>query len=266
MPLSSVRYLDQFVTDSAPTVNEQVAKAFIASRLKEVRKERGLTQRQAADHLACSHTTISFWESGRVLPGIAALQSIHVNFGVDLNWLLRTDRTLPQVTSRNADRLRISRIFRRIDAISGSIRIMMVPDLRALIARAIYTANECHETAFFNLLETRGTRGFTGHTWVMNLEDGRTLELAMAARPELALQERIKLIRLRLGLTSHAFSTTLGVPQTTWLTWEGGREPHLTALIQTFGRLDVDLNWLLASTAPRYEAFGRDFDWEELLR
>lgn len=258
--------MDQFAAVLTPPLNEDIATEIIGSRLKQIRREGGLTQRNAANKLNCSHTTVSFWETGRVLPGIAALQKIHLILGIDLNWLLRTDRSMPDVAERVVDAPRITRIFRRIDLISGSVRVVMIPEVRALIARAIYTADERHENAFFNLLETRGPKGFTGHAWVMNLEDGRRVELEWARQPELTFQDRIKLVRLRLGLTNHAFSTSAGVPQTTWLSWEAGREPHLTALIQTFGRLDVDLNWVIASSSPQLQTFAKDFDWEKLLQ
>lgn len=265
MTISTLRYTDRFTIKSDPNATEESVKAAFAARLKEVRGEQDISISRLAEIVGCSQATVSFWGARRVLPGIQSLERLHTRIGIDLNWLLRTERTLDEVAQRRTDGLRLSRIFERIAAISHSIRLIMFPQTKALIARAIYTASEHHEDALFELLQTSGSRGFTGHKWVMGLDEARNEELEMLEQTELTFGSRIKLVRLRLGLTNHGFSRTLGVPQTTWLTWENGRAPQLMAFLRAFGSLDVDLNWLIASTSSSYVPFGSDYDWEASL-
>ena len=265
MALTDVPYLDRFVTEGPPTVNEEALKSLISARLRELRAKKGLTQKQLASALECSHTSVCFWESRRVLMGIGYGKKLHTLFGVDLNWLLRVNRSLADIHEREFDTGRLARIFRRIDDLPGSIRILMVPELRALIARAIYTASEHHEEAFFSLIQTSGKYGFTGHKWVMSLDEARREELTISQNPTLSLSNRIKLVRCRLGLTNNGFSQALGVPQTTWLTWESGREPHLHAFVQAFEAFDVDFNWLIGSDTPQYAPLALGHSWEEFL-
>lgn len=262
----SVRYLNQFSLAEEATVDEESTKRAIGKRFEQIRLERALTRNATAELLEASRISVGFWEQGRVMPGRHFLERIHERLEVDLNWLLRTERSLEQVANREADFERIARIFDRIDAIRGSLRLLMLPQTRALIARAIHFAPEAHEDAFFNLLESRGSVGFTGHKWVMSLDDGRTEELEVQQTKSVTLPQRLKLVRLRTGLTNHGFSGAIGVPQSTWLTWEGSREPQFLKMMTTLGRMDLDLNWLIAGSSPFVVTFGQNFDWEQLLQ
>lgn len=60
----------------------------LASRLRELRKERRLTQRQVADELHVAQTTIANYENGTRLPDLEKLGQFAVLFQVSIDYLL----------------------------------------------------------------------------------------------------------------------------------------------------------------------------------
>ena len=63
-------------------------------KLQELRKHKGLTQEELAEHLYVSRTAVSKWESGRGLPSIDSLKAISKFFAVSLDDLLSGDDLL----------------------------------------------------------------------------------------------------------------------------------------------------------------------------
>lgn len=63
-------------------------------KLKELRKNRGLTQEELAQALFVSRTAISKWETGKGYPNIDSLKAISKYFCVSLDDLLSTDEIL----------------------------------------------------------------------------------------------------------------------------------------------------------------------------
>ena len=63
-------------------------------KLKELRKNRGLTQEELAQALFVSRTAISKWESGKGYPNIDSLKAISKYFCVSLDDLLPTDEII----------------------------------------------------------------------------------------------------------------------------------------------------------------------------
>ena len=59
----------------------------VASRLKSLRSERGLTQRELADSLGISTSAITMYENGRRIPKYDILETIADYFNVDMNYL-----------------------------------------------------------------------------------------------------------------------------------------------------------------------------------
>ncbi len=57
-------------------------------RLKELRKERGLTQKQLAEVLETTDDSIFSWEKGRSQPSIETLQKICNYFNVSADYLI----------------------------------------------------------------------------------------------------------------------------------------------------------------------------------
>ena len=60
--------------------------------LKELRKERGLTQEQAAEALFVSSKTVSRWETGATIPDLETLMNLAVFYGVDVQELIEGRR------------------------------------------------------------------------------------------------------------------------------------------------------------------------------
>lgn len=78
-------------------------------KLQELRKIKGLTQEELAEHLHVSRTAISKWESGRGYPNIDSLKAISKFYGVTLDELLSGDELLTiaeEDTKRTENRYR----------------------------------------------------------------------------------------------------------------------------------------------------------------
>ena len=57
-------------------------------KLAELRKRRGITQKELAETLLVSPQTISKWENGKAIPDIGLLKEICHDFNLDINDLL----------------------------------------------------------------------------------------------------------------------------------------------------------------------------------
>jgi len=64
----------------------------IGSFLKELRKEKGLTQEQLAEIFHVSNRTVSRWETGRNMPDLDILIEMSDFYGVDFRELLNGER------------------------------------------------------------------------------------------------------------------------------------------------------------------------------
>ncbi len=62
-----------------------------SEKLKELRKQKGLTQEQLAEAINISRTAISKWESGKGYPNIDALRHLAKTFNVSIDDLLSTN-------------------------------------------------------------------------------------------------------------------------------------------------------------------------------
>ena len=59
-----------------------------ASRLRALRKERGLTLQQLAKHFGMSHSTLSKYETGSRKPDMEMLKKLSDFFGVSVDYLI----------------------------------------------------------------------------------------------------------------------------------------------------------------------------------
>lgn len=66
--------------------------AKIGALLKELRKEKGMTQEQLAEHLGVARRTVSRWETGSNLPDLDVLVILSDLYGVGLRELLDGER------------------------------------------------------------------------------------------------------------------------------------------------------------------------------
>ena len=63
-------------------------KIMVSMRMKKVREESGLTQKEVADKLKLKKTTLSGWENGRSEPPMETLVQLANLYGVSLDYLL----------------------------------------------------------------------------------------------------------------------------------------------------------------------------------
>lgn len=71
--------------------------------IAQVRKERGLTQRQLADALMISDKTISKWECGNGLPEVSLMLPLCEKLGITVNELLSGKRLSPSDYQQKAE-------------------------------------------------------------------------------------------------------------------------------------------------------------------
>ena len=57
-------------------------------RIKELREEKGLSQKQLAEAIGLNHRTISHYENGRLEPNLETIEKLSKFFGVTVGYLL----------------------------------------------------------------------------------------------------------------------------------------------------------------------------------
>lgn len=77
-----------------PVLSESVLLMEFHEKLQILRKEKGLTQEELAEHLYVSRAAISKWESGRGYPNIDSLKAIAGFFSVTIDELLSSGEVL----------------------------------------------------------------------------------------------------------------------------------------------------------------------------
>ena len=68
----------------------------IGNFLSELRKEKGLTQKEIADYLNVSDKTVSHWECDKYSPDLSAIPLLAEFFGVTCDEILRGERKVPE--------------------------------------------------------------------------------------------------------------------------------------------------------------------------
>ena len=80
-------------------------------KLQQLRKQKGLTQEEAAQALYVSRAAVSKWESGRGFPNLDSLKAIARFYGVTVDQLLSSEDLL---TIAEAEKNRLSTRFREL--------------------------------------------------------------------------------------------------------------------------------------------------------
>ena len=75
----------------------------IGKFLQELRKEKGLTQEQLAEHVGVARRTISRWETGSNMPDLDILIELSDFYAVDLRDLLSGERRSEQMDKEMKD-------------------------------------------------------------------------------------------------------------------------------------------------------------------
>ena len=127
----------------------------IGSFLKELRKEKNLTQEQLAETLNVSRRTISRWETGSNMPDLDLLIEIADLYQVDLRELLNGERKNEQMNEEmketvlqvaeysNAEKQRTAKV----------VRVYFVLGILALIANAVMNMIETGDTFWIGFLK-----------------------------------------------------------------------------------------------------------------
>lgn len=126
--------------------------------IAQLRKEKGLTQRELAEHLNVTDKTVSHWERGESSPDISALPILADVFGITVDELLRAEikqqtYSSPQfITQPPVDRTPNSyRSFKITNIITAAVSVMSVilgVGLKYLLAYFIFTQS-ANGVAFF---------------------------------------------------------------------------------------------------------------------
>ena len=72
----------------------------LADKLKEARKNAGLTQNELAEKLSVSRQAVTKWELGKGIPDIDNLRTISKVLNVSIDFLLDNDEVLDQTVIR----------------------------------------------------------------------------------------------------------------------------------------------------------------------
>jgi transcriptional regulator with XRE-family HTH domain len=127
----------------------------IGTFLKELRKEKELTQEQLAETLNVSRRTVSRWETGSNMPDLDLLMEMADLYQVDLRELLDGERKKEQMNEEmketvlqvaeysNAEKQRSTKI----------VRVYFVLGILALIANAIINMTEIGDTFWIGFLK-----------------------------------------------------------------------------------------------------------------
>lgn len=78
-----------------------------SARLKQLRKENGLTQAELAKRVSVTQQAVGLWESGRSIPHGTALKKIGMLFSVTLDDLLGIERCDYSTLKERVDKLEL---------------------------------------------------------------------------------------------------------------------------------------------------------------
>lgn len=96
-------YIDSMLKDA--DINFEISDDTFKNKLRELREEKGLTQKELGDILGYAQRTISGWESGLSEPNIDTLKKIAYFFNIDLNELLSFEDYSHNKTEYNYEQL-----------------------------------------------------------------------------------------------------------------------------------------------------------------
>lgn len=88
----------------------------IGALIAQIRKEKGLTQKNLAERLHISDKTVSKWETGRGAPDISSLEALSETLGISVSELLAGKRLPPEQALEHSDKILVKtmRRFRKI--------------------------------------------------------------------------------------------------------------------------------------------------------
>ena len=99
----------------------------ICDRLKEARKNTGMTQEEVAERILVSRVTVSSWENGKTLPDIASLISLSDLYNISLDELVKGDSKMTEKVKKDVKNSKVK------------TRIIITVAVIALIFGILYT-------------------------------------------------------------------------------------------------------------------------------
>lgn len=211
-------------------------KTFI-ERLKELRKQSGLTQQQLADIVGTTQQNIAFWETGRQRPKQPSLIKLANYFNVSIDYLL-------------------------VGKAQAEEKLSVFPErLKQLRVEAKLTQQQMAEA--FNIKQPTYAQWETGRT----KPKGETLErfadffnvstdyLLGKTQPKTKLAvfpERLRQLRIETDLTQQELAKNLNVSQQIIGLWERGeRKPKIEAITNIAEYFNVSPKYLIGETNNR---------------
>lgn len=84
------------------------------NKLKELRKQKGLTQTQVAQYIGISQNNYSYWENGKVKIDNDSLQKLADLFDVSVDYLLGREEKKPPENQEDKNRLYVPEQYRDV--------------------------------------------------------------------------------------------------------------------------------------------------------
>ncbi len=82
----------------------KVVNSLFKDRIRNLRKSRGLTQKQLAERLRVTQQAVGKWETGKSMPDSETLKDISDFFGRSVDWLLGYEENIARYSSPSPDR------------------------------------------------------------------------------------------------------------------------------------------------------------------
>jgi len=130
--------------------------AWISQRIREVREEAGLTQAELAIRMGRTQTAVSYWESGKRLPGLDDLIDLSVAVGKDVLYLLPPEQPrqpLSTILRAETARLASGELDLAVGALLDEAESRPLPETKLTI-RSTQPAHAANE-----LIEAAGVKG-----------------------------------------------------------------------------------------------------------
>ena len=145
----------RFLIDWHPEGGTSMDLQKIGTFLKELRKEKELTQEQLAETLNVSRRTVSRWETGSNMPDLDLLVEMADLYQVDLRELLNGERKNEQMNEEMKETvLRVAEYSNAEKQRSTKIvRVYFVLGILALIANALINMMEVGDTFWIGFLK-----------------------------------------------------------------------------------------------------------------
>ncbi len=116
----------------------------VGTRLRDIRQQNNLSQRQLADLAGVPHGQISMIETNKSSPSVASLRKILGGFGITMAEFFEPETTTPSQNFFTPNELRdlTAQLYQGPDAACGKLSIRQVGDAKA---HGLQILHECYE-------------------------------------------------------------------------------------------------------------------------